>query len=55
MLGLFQELGECHTPKLYSALGNVSHALPPAGPCRINNDSTAVDLNPESYTEFANV
>ncbi|KZV62252.1 serine carboxypeptidase [Peniophora sp. CONT] len=25
------------------------------GPCRINNASTGVDLNPESYSEFANV
>jgi carboxypeptidase C (cathepsin A) len=25
------------------------------GPCRITNDSSSVVLNPESYTEFANV
>ena len=25
------------------------------GPCRINNQSTGVDLNPTSWNEFANV
>jgi len=25
------------------------------GPCRINNQSTGVDLNPTSWNEYANV
>lgn len=25
------------------------------GPCRINNDSTGVDLNPTSWNEYANM